>query len=99
MTKGAFIMSDKHKKHVPLPKTTPAFFCANCGAVALDQKNICKVQGRGTKADWCGSKGLKVQPQFCHNKVNNIRFFCKNCGKVAVNPELLCEPEQMEQPK
>jgi predicted RNA-binding Zn-ribbon protein involved in translation (DUF1610 family) len=82
------------KKHVPLPKETPAFFCANCGAVSLDTSNICKVMGRGRKADWCGSKGVKP-PSFCHNKRHNNRWQCQNCGTVAVNPELLCEPEKL----
>lgn len=80
--------------HIPLPKDTPAFFCANCGAVALDPNNICKVQGKGKKADWCGSKSGKV-PSFCHNKVHNDRWQCRNCGQVAVNPGLLCEPEKI----
>jgi len=84
------------KKHVPVPKETPAFFCANCGAVALDSHNICKVQGRGKKADWCGSKSSKT-PSFCHNKVHNDRWQCQKCGQVAVNPELLCEPEKIKQ--
>ena len=35
-----------HKKHVPVPKDTRAFFCANCGAVALDAANVCKVWAR-----------------------------------------------------
>lgn len=86
------------KKHIPVPKTTPAFFCANCGAVALDQNNICKVMGRGTKADWCGIKGVKP-PAFCHNKAHNIRWQCKNCGTISVNKELLCEPEEMKVPE
>lgn len=85
-------MSDK--KHIPFPKETPAFFCANCGAVALDAKNICVVQGKGKKADWCGSKSGKA-PSFCHNKVHNDRWQCRNCGQVAVNPGLLCEPEKI----
>ncbi len=83
------------KQHVPVPKNTPAFFCANCGAVSLDANKICQVQGRGTKADWCGTKGIKP-PAFCQNKVNNDRWQCKNCGTVSVNPELLCEPKKLE---
>ncbi len=82
------------KKHVPLPKETKAFICANCGAVALDANNICKLQGTGTKADWCGTESLKA-PSFCQNKVHNDRWQCKKCGQVAVNPQLLCEPEQI----
>ena len=42
---------EKKKEHVPVPKETPAFFCANCGAVSLDSHSICKVQGKGTQAD------------------------------------------------
>ena len=82
------------KKHVPVPKETPAFFCANCGAVSLDSDSICKVQGRGTKADWCGTKS-SAPPQTCQNRVHNIRWVCENCGKVAVNAELLCEPKPL----
>ena len=81
-------------EHVPLPKETPAFICAHCGAVALDANNICKVMGRGTKADWCESKGGHV-PSFCQNKKNNNRWQCKKCGQVSVNPELLCDPEKL----
>jgi predicted RNA-binding Zn-ribbon protein involved in translation (DUF1610 family) len=91
-------MSEKKKEHVPLPKNTPAFVCANCGAVALDQNNICKVMGKVTKSDWCGSEGV-APPAYCHNKVNNDRYQCKNCGKVSINPELLCEPHKLEIPE
>ena len=83
------------KKHIPLPKETPAFICANCGAVALDANNICKVQGKGKKADWCGTKGTKP-PQHCHNRVNNDRWQCSNCGEIALNPKLLCEPRKLD---
>ena len=88
----------EEKKHVPVPKETPAFFCANCGAVSLDPNSICKMQGKGKKADWCGSKSA-TPPQQCKNRKNTLRFKCKNCGTVSVNPELLCEPEEMELPK
>ena len=83
------------KKHVPVSKDTPAFFCANCGAVALDSKNICKLQGKGKKADWCGIKGVKP-PASCQNNVNNDRWQCQNCGTISVNPELLCEPAKLK---
>lgn len=83
------------KKHVPVPKETPAFICANCGAVALDPANVCKVMGVGKKADWCGTRGIKP-PAYCHNEVHNDRWQCQNCGQIAVNPELLCEPGKLE---
>jgi len=85
------------KKHVPLPKETKAFICANCGAVSLSPDGICKVQGQATRADWCGTQSLFL-PSFCHNRKHNLRFKCLKCGRVAVNPELLCEPEEMLQP-
>jgi hypothetical protein len=84
--------------HVPLPKDTPAFFCANCGAVSLDPSKICKVQGKGTKADWCGIPDNNP-PRQCVNRVNNIRWSCATCHKVSVNKELLCEPQEMARPK
>lgn len=84
----------RKKEHVPLPKETQAFFCANCGAVSLDPGSICKVQGRGTKGDWCGTSD-PPPPQSCHNRVNNVRWACDNCGKVSVNAELLCEPRPL----
>ena len=87
-------MSDENKAHVPLPKTTPAFICAGCGAVSLDQGGICKPQGRGTKMDWCGSAS-GAAPSFCRNSVHNERYQCSNCSQVAVNPGLLCEPEKI----
>ena len=86
---------EQKKEHVALPKETPAFFCANCGAVSLDSNGICKVQGRGTKADWCGTKDQQPPAQACHNSVHNDRWVCENCGKVSVNPELLCEPRPL----
>ena len=46
------------RKHVPLPKETPAFFCGNCGVVSLSSSNICNPQGKLKKVDWCGSKDL-----------------------------------------
>jgi hypothetical protein len=80
------------KQHTPLPKNTRAFICALCGAVALDPKSICKVQGMGIKADWCGTPTSR-QPVQCVNRVHTKRFACNKCGQVAMNPELLCEPE------
>jgi len=85
----------KDKVQVRLPKETPAFFCANCGAVALDPNNICKVMGMGKKGDWCGTKGVKP-PSFCHNKVHKDRWQCQKCGQISVNSELLCEPDNLE---
>ena len=82
------------QKHVPVPKNTKAYICANCGAVALDANNVCKVQGMGMKSDWCGIKGTKP-PNTCQNNVNKERWQCRNCGQISVNPELLCEPEKL----
>ena len=91
MSDGAF------KNHVPLPRNTPAVICADCGAVALDPNSICRPQGRGTKADWCGTSS-GAAPSFCRNRVNNTRYACKNCRQAAINPELLCAPEPMPLP-
>ena len=94
-------MLNKHPKktaHVTLPKETPAFFCANCGAVSLDPNKICKVQGKGTKADWCGIAD-PTPPRQCVNHVHNLRWRCGKCNKVSVNAELLCEPREMAKPK
>lgn len=87
-------MSDENNVHIPLPKNTPAFICAGCGAVALDQDSVCRAQGRGTKADWCGSAS-GAAPSFCRNAVHTERYQCKNCGQIAVNPGLLCNPEKI----
>ena len=83
------------QKHVPLPKDTKAFICANCGAVALDANSLCNVQGKGKKIDWCGSETVKL-PVYCHNKVNNDRWQCRNCGQTSVNKDLLCDPEKLD---
>ncbi|MBW1846247.1 MAG: hypothetical protein JRJ27_03685 [Deltaproteobacteria bacterium] len=84
-------------KHTPLPKETSAFYCGSCGAVSLDQNNICNPAGKLTKADWCGSKD-QPPAKTCQNLVNNARYICKNCGKSSVNAALLCEPEKMPLP-
>ncbi len=86
------------EKHLPLPKDTKAFICANCGAVSLDANKICKVMGRGQKHDWCGVKGTKP-PAYCKNNKNTERWQCQNCGQISVNPALLCEPVKMDVPK
>jgi len=83
--------------HVPLPKDTPAYFCANCGAVSLDANNLCSVQGRLKKRDWCGLKGVK-HPEYCEKKTHTSRWACQNCGQTSVNPELLCKPEKLDIP-
>jgi len=83
------------KIHIPVPRDTKAFICANCGAVALDANNICKVQGMGKKSDWCGVKGSKP-PKTCHSKKHTDRWQCRNCGQTSVNPLLLCDPEKIE---
>jgi len=79
-------------KHIPVPKNTLAFICAHCGAVSLDPLGICQVQGKGTKADWCGTPTTS-SPVKCINRINKLRFDCNTCGKLAVNPELLCQPK------
>ena len=33
------------KNHIPVPKSTPAYFCANCGAVALSADNVVRLWG------------------------------------------------------
>ena len=86
------------QKHIPVPKNTKAFICADCGAVSLDSNNICNPKGRMKKADWCGSKDLPMA-DLCHNRVNNDRYKCNKCGKASINEALLCEPEQMPMPK
>jgi predicted RNA-binding Zn-ribbon protein involved in translation (DUF1610 family) len=88
-------MSDDKHLHVPYPKSTSAFVCAECGAVSLLSDGVCKPQGRGTKADWCGSNP-GAPPSYCRNAKHTERYQCKNCGQVAVNPGLLCAPEKIE---
>lgn len=87
-------MSDENKIHIPLPKSTPAFICAGCGAVALRSNGVCSPMGHGTKVDWCGSNP-GAAPSFCRNAKHTERYQCKNCGQVAVNPGLLCAPEKI----
>ncbi|MBM4309373.1 MAG: hypothetical protein FJ119_00270 [Deltaproteobacteria bacterium] len=91
-------MSDENNSYVPLPKNTPAFICAGCGAVALDRESICTPQGRGTRADWCCSES-GAAPSYCRNAVHTERYQCKNCGQVAVNSGLLCDPQKMLRPE
>ncbi len=86
-------MSEKNK-NLTMPLDTPAFKCALCGAVSLDQNAICEVQGRVKKGDWCGSESIEM-PLMCTNLKNNSRYKCRKCGRVAINPELLCEPEKI----
>ena len=83
------------KEHIPLPQDTKAFICEGCGAVSLDANNICKVQGKGKKSDWCGVKGSKP-PKLCSTKEHTDRWQCQNCGQTAVNPILLCDPEKLD---
>jgi hypothetical protein len=89
-------MSENH--HIPLPPETPAYNCAVCGAVSLNPENICKLQGVGTKADWCGSKG-SMPPKYCHNRTHVHRHQCGNCGQTAINAKLLCEPAELAIPE
>ena len=86
------------RKHVPLPKETPAFFCGNCGVVSLSSSNIRNPQGKLKKVDWCGSKDLP-EAKLCRNSVNNDRYRCTTCGKAAINSTLLCEPDKMPLPE
>ena len=83
------------QNHIPLPKDTPAHNCAECGAVSLDPENICKVQGLGTKVDWCGGSG-SMPPKHCKNRINIDRHQCRNCGQTAINAQLLCEPVKLD---
>jgi len=89
-------MTEKQlKEHTPLPKETAAFYCDTCGAVSLDQNNLCNPAGKFTKGDWCGSKDLPPS-KTCQNNVYTERFECDNCGKTSMNPALLCEPKEMQ---
>jgi len=90
-------MMEKAEEHIPLPPEIHAFECAICGAVSLSPEGVCKVQGRMTRGDWCGTKSVEP-PRFCQNRVNNLRFKCAKCGRVAVDAGLLCEPEQIPEP-
>ncbi len=83
--------------NTPMPPETHAYICAECGVVSLDPENICKVQGAGTKADWCGVKGT-MPPKYCHNRTHVERYQCRNCGQTAINSRLLCEPEKLDIP-
>ena len=87
-------MSDEFINYIPLPKNTPAFECAKCGAVSLDPNGVCKTMGKVTKSDWCGTKSI-ASPRQCQNNVNTDRYVCNNCGRVSMNSELLCEPQQI----
>jgi predicted RNA-binding Zn-ribbon protein involved in translation (DUF1610 family) len=84
----------KIESHVPLPASTRAFVCADCGAVSLDADGICRVQGMATRGDWCGTPSL-APAHHCRNHVHNVRYRCHKCGRAAVNPGLLCEPVKM----
>jgi predicted RNA-binding Zn-ribbon protein involved in translation (DUF1610 family) len=81
-----------------LPKNTKAFICANCGAVSLDSDKLCKIQGRGTKADWCGIPHLKTTFK-CKNHTSHLRYKCANCNQVATDPQLLCNPVKIKPEK
>jgi predicted RNA-binding Zn-ribbon protein involved in translation (DUF1610 family) len=87
-------MSEEFKNHVPLPKNTPAFECADCGAVSLSPNCVCKIMGKVTKGDWCGTKSI-ASPKQCQKNVNTIRYICNKCGRVSMNFELLCEPKTL----
>ncbi len=87
-------MTIKKNIHAQLPASTKAYICAICGAVSLSSDGVCKVQGMGTKADWCGIEHTSPVGKCKHDK-HNKRYKCTKCGQVSVNPELLCEPEKM----
>ena len=82
-------------QHIPVPKDTHAHICAQCGAASLDPGNICKVQGAGTKMDWCGGQG-SMPPKHCQNRLHVDRHHCRNCGQTAINAKLLCEPVKLQ---
>ncbi|MEW6429252.1 MAG: hypothetical protein AB1568_14590 [Thermodesulfobacteriota bacterium] len=92
------MLETKITTHVPLPLDTRAFYCGNCGAVALDAHNVCNPKGRMQKKDWCGSKD-RLPATYCRNRVNNDRFQCEKCGKTAINAALLCEPRKLPVPE
>jgi hypothetical protein len=77
--------------HIPLPPEIPAYNCAVCGAATLNPETICELQGLGTRADWCGSKGA-MPPKYCRNRSRVDRHQCVHCGQTALNAQLLCEP-------
>lgn len=88
-------MTDEEVTAVPVLPDAEVFQCANCGAVSLFPENICKVQGKLKKKDWCGTEGID-EPKQCYNNKHNLRFVCNKCSRVAVNSEILCNPEMMD---
>ena len=78
-------------------KETPAFFCGNCGVVALHAANICNPQDNVKKVDWCGSRDMFVAELY-KNRLINDRYRCSTCGKAAINAATFCEPENMARP-
>jgi uncharacterized OB-fold protein len=82
------------QKTPTLPLNTTAFICAQCGVVSLSPDAVCEVQGRGTRADWCGSESGHA-PSYCRNHKHVLRYRCDKCGQLAIHPELLCEPRRM----
>lgn len=91
-------MSDDFIIHPIMPLSTKVFVCADCGAVSLSPSDICRVQGKISKADWCGTKS-DTAPQQCKNRLYLHRFSCNRCSRVSVNPEVLCEPVKMDKIK
>ena len=83
------------KKHKPLTSEAKAFVCADCGAVALKNNKICKLQGLIKKSDWCGTKSLHPYKQ-CKHKKCVFRFECQNCGQISMDAELLCKPKKID---
>lgn len=69
----------------------------HCGAVSLDPNRIRKMQGQGTKADWCGFPDNNPPGQ-CVNRRNNRRGVCAKFKQVSVNAEQPRETQKMPQP-
>ena len=78
-----------------LPKNSTAFICAQCGAVGLDPDKLCKIQGQGIKADWCGIPHINAL-RTCKGNSCHIRYQCETCKQVSTDSQLLCNPVEIK---
>jgi hypothetical protein len=72
-------------------RTTMAYTCKTCGAVASEPGHLCNPCGDAKKCSFCGAPKVDAK-HVCKDKLSAMKYVCDGCGRVAMEATHLCKP-------
>ncbi len=72
-------------------RSTMAYTCKTCGAVANEPGHLCNPCGDKTKCSFCGAPSTDAK-HVCKDKLSAMKYVCGGCGRVAMEAGHLCNP-------